>query len=362
MELYNIYTRFKEETESLYLLGYFSDEITVPLIELSNNQNADFAKISKRLSFLTAESFQNIVRHGYSETDQEEKVKFGMFSFSKTDDALILCTSNLITNDKVVSLDHELKELNKLDSVQLKSKYLEVLTNNQRTENGGAGIGFISILRKIKSKIDYKINSIDDNISNFLFQSNLSNLKDKESVINDRFIAEDHYNFMNDNNFLLFRKGIFDHSTMLIMTDLLSVKLNLNTKSDKNKILFFVIGELIQNIYNHGYESEKGHEGIFIVRKEDGKLALSAGNFILTKEKDRISNLFNEINSLNLDQVKVALKNKLLEFPKITNEKLSSGIGLLEIKKLINTEIKHTVTQVSNELSYLSVEIKNLCE
>ena len=285
-----------------------------------------------------------------------------MFSFSKTKNALVLSTSNQITNDKALTLDKELKDLNKLDSVQLKSKYLEVLTNNQRTENGGAGIGFVSILRKTKGKIDYKINPVNDKVSNFLFQSNLMNSKEGEVEQIQHFIAEDHYNFMNDNNFLLFRKGIFNHSTMLVMTDLLSVKLNLNTKSDQNKIIFFTIGELIQNIYNHGYKSEKGHEGIFIVRKEDGKLALSAGNFIENTNIKQISDLFDEINSLDADGVKTSLKERLLDFSGLSEDNFSSGIGLLEIKKLTNNKINYLISKINDKLSYLTVEIKNISE
>lgn len=362
MNLYKTYNKFQDEAESLYLLGYFSDEITVPLIELSNTHNADFSKISKRLSFLTAESFQNIVRHGYSETEKSDKIKFGMFSFSKTDDTLVLGTSNQITNDNAQKLDKELKELNSLNSDELKSKYLEVLSNSQRTENGGAGVGFISILRKTKGKIDYRINKIDETISNFLFQSNLLNKKDESVSSTKKFKIEEHYNFMNENNFLLFRKGVFDHSTMLVMTDLLSVKLNLNTNNDQNKVLFFTIGELIQNIYNHGFEGEKGHEGIFVVKKDNNKLSLSAGNFILAKDEEKITETFNEVNSLDNDGIKRLLKKRLLEFPIITNDKISSGIGLLEIKKLTNSAISFAFDRVDDNLSYLTVSINNITE
>lgn len=359
MGLFEIYNQFKDEVESLYLLGNFSDEITVPLIELSQTRTVDFPKISKRLSFLTAESFQNIVRHGHTESEEVEKIKFGMFSFATTHDNIILSTVNHITNDNAKKLNNELKELKSLDSDELKLRYIETLSSNIRTENGGAGVGFVSILRKTKGNLEYRINKVDEEISTFLFQSNLLNQVENNTP-SIKLRAERHFNFMTTNNYLLFRKGIFDHSTMLVMTDLLSVKLNLNTDNRKSKVLFFTISELIQNIYNHGYKSKKGHEGMFVVKKEGHNLSLSSGNFVITANTDKITKTLNEVNALDEDGIKKLLQARLMEFPILTNDKISSGIGLLEIKKLTNSPINYTFNKVNDMLSYLTITINKI--
>lgn len=365
MNLFKAYNKFEDECESIYLLGRFSDDITVPLIELSNVHNADFTKLTKRLSFLTAESFQNIVRHGYCENENEnkqevvEEVKFGMFSFTKTKDNLILSTANKVTNASAEKLDKELKELNLLNSDELRSVYLETLSKKERTENGGAGVGFISILRKTKGKIDYKINKLDKEISDFYFQSNLNNNKNKSPELT-QFKAEDHFKFMNTNKFLLFRKGIFDHNTMLVMTDLLRVKLSLNTANQTNKIRCFIIIELIQNIYTHGFAGENGHEGIFAVKHENDELSLSTGNFVLSKNKQKITDTFNRINEIDKTEVKELLKQRLLEFPVLTEKSISSGIGLLEIKKFIDAPILFEFDEFDDKLSYLTITINNI--
>ena len=357
MSHFKTYNKFQDEIESLYLLGNFSDDITVPLIELSNKQNNDFTKISKRLSFLTAESFQNIVRHGHTENHHSDKIKYGMFSFTKTLDNIVLSTANHITNENSEKVDADLTELNSLTTEELKSKYIDVLTKKERTKNGGAGVGFISIIRKTKGKIDYRIYKINDKISNFLFQSNLQNSPDESD---NYFRAKDHYDFMVENDYLLFRKGIFDHSSLLIMTDLLSVKIDLNTDRVQNKALFFTVGELVQNIYSHGYKGENGHEGIFSVKKEGHSFSLSSGNFILTKKIDEISKTFDTINSLNEEGIKQLLKKRLFEFPIITDNKISSGIGLLEIKKLTKTPINIEFDEIDEHLTYLTVTINNI--
>tara|TARA_B100000809_G_scaffold176736_1_gene174179 strand:- start:61 stop:1146 length:1086 start_codon:yes stop_codon:yes gene_type:complete len=361
MNLFKTYSKFKDEQESLYLLGYFSDEITVPLIELSHTNNHNFSKISKRLSFLTTETFQNIVRHGHTEIENVKKIKFGMFSFSTTADSIILTTVNQITNIKARKLDLELKELNSLNSVELKSKYIDILTNSDRTENGGAGIGFISILRKTKGKIDYRIKKIDNNISNFLFQSNLLNQSNEKSK-STNFRAEEYYDFMNLNNYLLFRKGKFDHSTLLIMTSLLSIKLNLDTNTVQNKALFFTVRELIQNIYNHGFDDGSGHQGIFLVKKDDHKLTLSAGNFVLNTNVDKITETFNSVNQLDINAINDLLNKRLINSLVISDNEESCGIGLLKVKKLTDSHVNFEFDKVNDKLSYLSVTISNIHE
>ena len=359
MNLLKAYNTFEDESESIYLLGRFSDDITAPLIELSNVHNADFTKLAKRLSFLTAESFQNIVRHGYSENERVEDVRFGMFSFTKTKDNLILSTANKVTNSNAEKLDVELKELNVLNSEELRAIYLETLSSKESTDNGGAGVGFISILRKTKGKIDYKINKIDENISDFYFQSNLVSNKISPPSIS-KFKAEDHFKFMNGNKFLLFRKGIFDHATMLVMSDLLRVKLNLNTAHETNKIRCFIIIELLQNIHTHGFAGEKGHEGIFAVKLENNKLSFSTGNFVLTKNKGQIIETFSKINGIDKAGIKELLKAKLLEFPVVTEKSISRGIGLLKIKNFIDAPILFEFNEFNEKLSYLTITINNI--
>ena len=64
---YWFFERIKEDNLCLLYSGNFSDDITNKLIELSeyniNNINA-LSKMKKKASFLMAECFQNIVRHG----------------------------------------------------------------------------------------------------------------------------------------------------------------------------------------------------------------------------------------------------------------------------------------------------------
>jgi hypothetical protein len=165
---------------------------------------------------------------------------------------------------------------------------------------------------------------------------------------------------MNENKFLLFRKGIFDHTTMLVMTDLLRVKLDLNTTYESNKIRCFIIIELLQNIYTHGFAGDNGHEGIFAVKYDDNKLSLSTGNFVLTKNKQQIIDTFNKINAIDKAGIKELLKARLLEFPVLIEKSISSGIGLLEIKKFIDSPILFEFDEFDENLSYLTITINNI--
>jgi len=57
--------------------------------------------------------------------------------------------------------------VNALDSDELRGLYRMKLEKDPRTLKGTAGLGFIDIARKSKSKLDYEFIEMDDNTSFF---------------------------------------------------------------------------------------------------------------------------------------------------------------------------------------------------
>jgi hypothetical protein len=80
-------------------------------------------------------------------------------------DSFICNFSNLIDNNYIEKISKNIDHLNTLERPELKTLYLETLTNGQISEKGGAGLGIIIMAMKSKNKIDYKTFSIDDNLS-----------------------------------------------------------------------------------------------------------------------------------------------------------------------------------------------------
>jgi hypothetical protein len=68
-------------------------------------------------------------------------------------------------------LAQPIDEVNGLDAEQLRERYRELLENNELSEKGTAGLGFIDISRKTGQKMFYKFESVDDLYSHFYFET-----------------------------------------------------------------------------------------------------------------------------------------------------------------------------------------------
>ena len=121
----------------------------------------------KRMFTILVESLQNI--QIYSEEDELNDQK-SYFILTKTKQYFQLNFGNLIKNKDVEVLKNFLNKVNELDEKELKTLYMDVLSNGQFSEKGGAGLGFLTIRIKTENKIKFDIETLDENISLFNFE------------------------------------------------------------------------------------------------------------------------------------------------------------------------------------------------
>ena len=124
--------------------------------------------VVKKVFFICIESLQNMFIHGHKD---ENGAKHNFFLLSLSDSAVKVVSANLIANEAIDRLKKHISKINSFDdAAELKSYYLEHLENNEISEKGGAGLGFITIGMKSGNKLytDYK--KIDDTRSMFLLE------------------------------------------------------------------------------------------------------------------------------------------------------------------------------------------------
>ena len=87
---------FEDDFLSLWYHGVFDDSLTEHLIELSQNDlvEENIEKSRKRITFLMAESFQNIVRHGLH--NPESNKIFGVFGVRHIENVFHIYSANLV--------------------------------------------------------------------------------------------------------------------------------------------------------------------------------------------------------------------------------------------------------------------------
>jgi hypothetical protein len=66
-----------------------------------------------------------------------------------------------------------LDQINAVSKDELRELYKKILNNEQFSEKGGGGLGFIDIARKSGQKLNYSFKAVNDNVSFFSFQINI---------------------------------------------------------------------------------------------------------------------------------------------------------------------------------------------
>lgn len=140
-------------------LGVGSEELLIA----SNEKRQMIRKIFSIL----IEGLQNIKIHG---VPNKENVKSGILVLAKGVDCYKISFGNLILNDLVPAMKERLTELNVLDEIQLKERYLKVLSEGILSNKGGAGLGFITMRMKAKSSLNFHFEKVSNEKSVFTFE------------------------------------------------------------------------------------------------------------------------------------------------------------------------------------------------
>ncbi len=152
-------------------LGEGAEEILIA----SNEKRQMIRKIFSVL----IEGLQNIKIHGEPNKDH---VKSGILVLAKGEECYKITFGNLILNDFVPSMRERLTELNLLDEIQLKERYMQVLSEGILSNKGGAGLGFITMRMKAKSNLNFNFEKISEDKSVFTFELVIKRLTDSEKA------------------------------------------------------------------------------------------------------------------------------------------------------------------------------------
>jgi len=179
LSAFKFFEKSKDCGVSFDYRGPFIDDLTSKILDISENTVADnqqLGKVSRKVSFLMVECFQNIVRHGEETPDElSSTLKNGLFSFRNIANSFIINSINLVDSEEVTEIVDQVEFINSLNSEQLREVCRTKLQDNQLSDKGGAGLGLLELARKSGQKIKYKFESISEKVS--LFHQQISFVK-----------------------------------------------------------------------------------------------------------------------------------------------------------------------------------------
>lgn len=362
-DIYNFYNQLIDDNLSFLYQGTFSNEFSEKIMKISE-LNIDKHEISfpfkKKIAFLIAESFQNIVKHGQKFKSEDAFGKGGIYIIRFIEDTYIITTANLIEKNKVEKLQTKLDEINQLGKTELKEKYLEILRNSEFSEKGDAGLGLIEMARKTNNKLIYEFETKDDdNFACFYLQLKirLSKEENGEKVA----IPLDNYKkihgLMRKNNIYLAYRGDFSQSVVIDILRIIERNLeffNFEQKAIKQAI-YHILAEMLQNISRHASLNNERKEGIFLIGKHADTYYISTGNFMKNKNADHLVDTIESINKTDKEE----LNRQYLEMLKTgdMDKKGEAGLGLIDIARECKDTIDYKITKVDDTSSFLTLNV-----
>ena len=156
---------FEASPEQTVLFSHFGNlnqpkiNSLIHIAEQLTLDNGIKRKIMKRVCSVLIENLQNISIHGAMDVKGNHHA---MVILTFDGDYIRIHSGNLIHNDEISAVDFKLSEINKLSAEELRKLYIETLCNENFSDKGGAGLGLLTIAKKVDLPIEFNFTQIDE--------------------------------------------------------------------------------------------------------------------------------------------------------------------------------------------------------
>lgn len=169
MSVYKKYRELKNDNLLLSYTGEVTSEIISMILQGAERklEETDEKSVTiKKIFNILVECLQNLYHH--AEPDVENpNLRPAMVKLWMDKSEYKILTGNFIYNKNIDLIKSRIDKVNALTKDEIREYYREVLNNNQISDKGGAGLGFIDMVKKSGNKIDYSFEKITDEMSFF---------------------------------------------------------------------------------------------------------------------------------------------------------------------------------------------------
>jgi len=176
----NLVIDFHKSTEPFRVNFIYQGEINHTILKAftsltEDNLRDEIDSIKKKAFAVMVECLQNISMHAYSYEQNFSNANsgYGIFLFSNSDTKLNIITGNLIQKESESALEKRISFVNKLSKEELKKYYKRVLKESFVSDKGGAGLGFIDIVKRTQNELSFRFHSINADTSLFIMSAQI---------------------------------------------------------------------------------------------------------------------------------------------------------------------------------------------
>jgi hypothetical protein len=362
----SIYSIIKNDQLCLLYHGDFADEITVRLIDLSDLQfsgPSDRLNMRKKVAFLMAECFQNVIRHSEIGPLEAGLPDYsGFFMTRNVAGEYYIASGNLIENQYVANLKSKIENINKLSPGELKDLYMKVLGTDEFSSKGGAGLGLIEMARKSGRKLESHFREINEKLAFFYIQiliggdeSNVSGSPSNNCPVSNSVELNE---LLTKNDVLMAYQGDFRQDAILPLLNMINRNINnIHKESYLNKTIFHVLVEMLQNVMHHGYTFHDKKEGIFTIAVTGQRFNICTANYVGNDKSLYLKEILDNFLTHSNGELKSMYKQILRGGP--GNSDGGAGLGLIDIIRASSKAPDYKLVKMDDykSLFYLNVVI-----
>jgi hypothetical protein len=177
--VYQIHNSMINNKIMLVYEGEVNQDITkafTSLTQRSLEENDETSvPIKKRVYHVMVECLQNICKHSDNIQSGEPEVPgTGLFIVSKSEEGFSVITGNPVANSRIEEISTILNKVNSMNEDEIKVYYKQKMLESRISEKGGAGLGFIDIVKKTGNKIEFHFAKINNLTSFFIVKTLIS--------------------------------------------------------------------------------------------------------------------------------------------------------------------------------------------
>ena len=174
----------------------------------------------------------------------------------------------------------------------------------------------------------------------------------------------DFYDKMERYKIMLSFKGVITSGLLSSILQIMEAKLeNLEEPPRTRKKVFNVLVECLQNLYHHiddgpvdASASGESRSAIFMIGKQEEQYSILTGNFILTENVQSLKKHLDEINQMDMMELKLYYKEILNNGE--MSEKGGGGLGMIDIAKKSGQPLEYSFMPVDEENSFFTLNVK----
>lgn len=173
--VYSVHENMVNNDIMLIYEGEVNQEITKTFTSMTQKnleEGETSLPIKKRVYHVMVECLQNIGKHSDNANSGLPEVPgTGIFMVSRSTDGYFVVTGNPVANTRIDEISEMINTVNKMDKDEIKAYYKKKILESRISEKGGAGLGFIDIVKKTGNNIEFHFRKINDIASFFIMKT-----------------------------------------------------------------------------------------------------------------------------------------------------------------------------------------------